>query len=212
MARPRNEKAREEILRQAADLFSKNGYNATSLADIARACGIEKTKVQYYFPYKENLIREFLDRCLSLIADMTEELDKQRFDELGKAFYMGAVSFDFIANSKRMQKMSGDIIESRSLTSSFMPSYFRFDQWLMKEPFNEDANVMAIGAVYDLLYHYICNGKKIDSRKFVENSYFIFTSFHGMTRAEAARRLEKLSLTDEEIRHASKKVEEILFE
>lgn len=211
MARPRNEKAREMIRREAIELFSKNGYNKTSLSDIAKACDIEKTTLQYYFPYKEILIREFLDQCLTEIAEVTEKLDSTRFDAFGKAFFMGAVSFDFIVNSEKMKKMSMDIIESRSLTSSFMPSYFHWDQWLNKEEFDEDANVMAIGAVYDLIYHYLCNEKEINSRKFVEMSYQIFTHFHGLSRKEAEEKLECLALTDEEIRKASKEVEGKLF-
>lgn len=211
MARPRNEKARETIRCQAIELFSQNGYNKTSLSDIAKACGIEKTTVQYYFPYKDILIREFLDQCLREIATMTEELDTQRFDAFGKAFFMGAVSFDFIANGKKMQKMSAEIIESRNLTSSFMPSYFQWDQWLTKEAFDEDANVMAIGAVYDLMHHYICNGKEIPTRKFVEKSYYIFTYFHGLSRKAAEQKLKDLALTDEEIKAASQYIEKKLF-
>lgn len=53
---------RSQILDVAQDLIQRNGVNAMSYADISKAIGIRKASIHYYFPTKENLITDLLDR------------------------------------------------------------------------------------------------------------------------------------------------------
>lgn len=46
---------RQTILRDAADLFRKQGYGATSMQHVAEACGISKGNLTYHFPSKQAL-------------------------------------------------------------------------------------------------------------------------------------------------------------
>lgn len=52
----RRENRREEILRAAQDLFHRQGYANTSLDDIARAVGIKREGVYYYFPNRTQIL------------------------------------------------------------------------------------------------------------------------------------------------------------
>ncbi len=57
---------RQLILNQAAELFAKQGFHKTSIAEIARGCNVtSKAWIYHYFPNKEallfTLIRDFLD-------------------------------------------------------------------------------------------------------------------------------------------------------
>lgn len=53
---------RSQILDVAQDSIQRNGVNATSYADISKAIGIRKASIHYYFPTKEDLIKELLIR------------------------------------------------------------------------------------------------------------------------------------------------------
>lgn len=50
--------AEEKILRAAKDIFMLKGLEATSMSDIAKAAGISRTLLHYYFRTKEKLFRE----------------------------------------------------------------------------------------------------------------------------------------------------------
>ena len=47
---------RERILDEAVDLFGFRGVEAVSLDEIARAVGVRKQSVLYWFPSKEALV------------------------------------------------------------------------------------------------------------------------------------------------------------
>ncbi|MGD1921607.1 MAG: TetR/AcrR family transcriptional regulator [Pleurocapsa sp.] len=53
---------RSQILDIAQDLIQRNGVNAMSYADISKAVGIRKASIHYYFPSKEDLVIDLLDR------------------------------------------------------------------------------------------------------------------------------------------------------
>jgi AcrR family transcriptional regulator len=67
---------REEILAAAANLFGTNGYTATSTGAIARAVGLRQASLFYYYPSKEAILTELLDRTVRPTLDLTRRLDE----------------------------------------------------------------------------------------------------------------------------------------
>lgn len=59
--------ARERIIEVAADLFLKNGYGATGIAEILNAAGILRGSLYYYFPTKEDLLLATLQWRLKML-------------------------------------------------------------------------------------------------------------------------------------------------
>jgi AcrR family transcriptional regulator len=53
---------RQEALRVALALFTEQGYEATSLRQIADVLGINKASLYYHFPNKDALLRSVIDR------------------------------------------------------------------------------------------------------------------------------------------------------
>lgn len=51
----RRQAARQQILAAALICFNRNGYHATSMADIAQQAGVSKGLLHYHFDTKENL-------------------------------------------------------------------------------------------------------------------------------------------------------------
>jgi len=65
---------RSQILDIAQDSIQKNGVNATSYADISKAIGIRKASIHYYFPTKEDLIINLLDRYNQQFCHLLEQI------------------------------------------------------------------------------------------------------------------------------------------
>ncbi|HLX88935.1 MAG TPA: helix-turn-helix domain-containing protein [Acidimicrobiales bacterium] len=61
---------REEILATALDLFLAQGYEATSLREIAERLDITKAALYYHFPAKEQLVVELTRQFLNDLADL----------------------------------------------------------------------------------------------------------------------------------------------
>ncbi len=65
------------ITQAAIDLFFKKGYYATSISEIARACGIQKASIYYHFASKEDLLFTIMqDTMAALTAYLRSNLEK----------------------------------------------------------------------------------------------------------------------------------------
>jgi TetR/AcrR family transcriptional repressor of nem operon len=56
----KSKKDRELIIKKAYQVFREKGYHYTSMADIGKACGLLKGSIYYYFPSKEELMKQVL--------------------------------------------------------------------------------------------------------------------------------------------------------
>ncbi len=55
---------RETVLRRAVELFNQQGYDATSIGDVARELGVTKSAVYHHVASKEDLLAAALDEAL----------------------------------------------------------------------------------------------------------------------------------------------------
>lgn len=69
MARVRTEEKRDEIVRIAAELFEKHGYDRCSMSALSERLGGSKATLYGYFPSKEDLLRAVLDFQVATDAD-----------------------------------------------------------------------------------------------------------------------------------------------
>ena len=69
MARVRTEEKRSEIVRIAAELFEKHGFDRCSMAALSERLGGSKATLYGYFPSKEELLRAVLDFEIATDAD-----------------------------------------------------------------------------------------------------------------------------------------------
>jgi TetR/AcrR family transcriptional regulator of autoinduction and epiphytic fitness len=66
------DKTRRHILRTAVDLITQQGYDATTMKQLARAAAIGDATIYKYFPTKERLLLEYFELN---IADALKQLD-----------------------------------------------------------------------------------------------------------------------------------------
>jgi AcrR family transcriptional regulator len=63
---------RDLIRARAAELFATQGYAATSMNEVAKACGLSKPAVYHYFADKESLLLDIADGHVSRLLSMVE--------------------------------------------------------------------------------------------------------------------------------------------
>ena len=78
MARPRSadhDIKRRAILDRSAALFAQNGYDRTSMAEVAAACGVSKALLYHYYVGKDALLFDVLNVHLQELLDATHAVD-----------------------------------------------------------------------------------------------------------------------------------------
>lgn len=68
---------RDQILESAAQVFRQKGYHGASMADIARAVGLQKATLYHHFGSKQEILAELLDRALSIVTDNMSKVMEQ---------------------------------------------------------------------------------------------------------------------------------------
>lgn len=69
MAAPRNENVKSMILDAAAQLLRRTDFETLSLAEIARAAGVSKGTVYYYYSNKDDILFDVADRYLTALLE-----------------------------------------------------------------------------------------------------------------------------------------------
>lgn len=74
-----HEEKRSAILRTAATAFAEHGYDATSMRDLATACGVSKALIYHYYPSKEvllsDVIGDHLEALLTALDAVPSDLE-----------------------------------------------------------------------------------------------------------------------------------------
>jgi AcrR family transcriptional regulator len=65
---------REQVLRAAWACFGRNGFHATTMADVIAESGLSAGAVYRYFPGKADLVRATADRALGQVGGTVDEL------------------------------------------------------------------------------------------------------------------------------------------
>ncbi|MFO1330145.1 MAG: TetR/AcrR family transcriptional regulator [Rubrivivax sp.] len=80
MARPRAatyDEQREAILARAAELFARQGYTATTMNQVAAACGVTKPTLYHYFADKQSLLMHIAAGHVARLEALAAEVDAQ---------------------------------------------------------------------------------------------------------------------------------------
>ncbi|MFZ7087625.1 TetR/AcrR family transcriptional regulator [Curtobacterium sp. RRHDQ10] len=78
--RPGSE-TRTEILRVALDLFTRQGFEGTSIRDIAAALGVTKSSLYYHFENKDAIVQALVETRRDELDDLLAWIDDQPRDQ-----------------------------------------------------------------------------------------------------------------------------------
>lgn len=76
MARPQSpdyDRRRETIVAAATRLYAKHGFQGSSVADLAVACGTSKSLIYHYFPAKHDILYEVMAAHLDALVDAADD-------------------------------------------------------------------------------------------------------------------------------------------
>jgi len=71
---PGFEAQREDMLAEAARLFAQQGFSATSMNQVAEACGVAKPTLYHYFQDKNDLLAQICDSHVHALLALGEEV------------------------------------------------------------------------------------------------------------------------------------------
>jgi AcrR family transcriptional regulator len=71
------DETRERILNHAEDLFARNGYDGTSLRDVARAAQLQTAAIGYHYPTKEELFDTVIRRRAAVMTEWRQRVLQQ---------------------------------------------------------------------------------------------------------------------------------------
>jgi AcrR family transcriptional regulator len=63
------------VLRRAVDLFNRQGYDATSMGDLAAELGFTKSAIYHHVPSKSHLLKEALDEALDHLGAVLDRAE-----------------------------------------------------------------------------------------------------------------------------------------
>ena len=71
------------VLRHAIDLFNRQGYDGTSMGDLAQELGLTKSAIYHHVPSKSHLLAQALDEALD---ELTTVIDAAEDEAAGTAY------------------------------------------------------------------------------------------------------------------------------
>jgi AcrR family transcriptional regulator len=115
----KSQRRREDILKKATELFDRQGYANTSLDDIARAVGIAREGIYYYFKNRAEILLHIIEpRSLALIAGLRAIMaapDKSFAAKLHDAVRNHLEQFDLHCLEMTVSLRDGHLEDARSV-------------------------------------------------------------------------------------------------
>lgn len=106
-------KTKDNIIRTANMLFKKNGYEKTGIRDIAKACDISISNLQYYYPKKVMIMAD----VYNLMTSEYYEAQKQEMSSAAEPVVkIMAIEYEFM-----LRAMSGDGSKDSYISSIAIP-------------------------------------------------------------------------------------------
>jgi AcrR family transcriptional regulator len=107
---------REEILAVAADLFWQNGYNATTMSELAAALGLRKASLYHHIEGKETLLYELSLDSVARITRAVQEVSEPDSDPTSQLRTL--VKAHLVTALSDRSKHATMLTELRSLTTN----------------------------------------------------------------------------------------------
>ncbi|MGZ2369120.1 TetR/AcrR family transcriptional regulator [Ancylomarina sp. YFZ004] len=97
------EDSRSKILNASAELFVKNGYDGTSVRQIAKEAGVNIAMISYYFKSKEGVLVDLISDTSKQLKEKTDHIQsldlkpRERVSELFRTYVDHFVDHDLVS-------------------------------------------------------------------------------------------------------------------
>jgi len=125
------EKTRDKVKKVALSLFAKNGYDVTSMEQIATGVGIKKSSLYAFITSKEALFWEIYEDCESQYNDYVEQLLKESESMLPpeRLYYLFK---HYLIYPKHLSLEEAMIVRTFWIRIMFFPSHIVKDRLLAR--------------------------------------------------------------------------------
>jgi len=96
---------REQILARAAELFARQGYIATSMNQVAQACGISKPSLYHYVRDKDRLLVEIAEGHVAKLNALVDDVRRQPLAPEARVRRLIAAFVDVYADSQAAHRV-----------------------------------------------------------------------------------------------------------
>lgn len=101
---------RKQILETSAEMFSTRGYDATSLDDIAKAVGVSRGVIFYYFDGKREIGEQAVRQCLRRYGSYVRERVEQQPPGTKQLIEFVDACLDYLDNHRKDYLLYVDLI------------------------------------------------------------------------------------------------------
>ena len=98
------------ILKTARELLAKNGFAKTTLDDIANALGMKKSSLYYYYPNKEALIEDVMNRERENFCSLINDALNSDGSTIDKIINYEKAKFEYVAETIKLHEVSTSVL------------------------------------------------------------------------------------------------------
>lgn len=92
------EQTRENIIKQAAELFNQKGYSGSSISDIMKATGLQKGGIYNHFSSKDDLALQAFDYAYGIASKRVWEVVRKKTNAIERLEVLVSVYLEYLDN------------------------------------------------------------------------------------------------------------------
>ena len=159
-------KTRQRLIEVARELFAKNGLEATTMNDIAKASGRGRRTLYTYFRHKEEIYYAVIEEELALLSEKMEGVTKMHAEPEEKIFaliytHLSIIRETVLRNGSLRAEFFRDIWMVEKFRRTFDEKEHRILQLVLQEGIDKGRfRIENVGLMTDIL-HYSVKGLEV---------------------------------------------------
>ena len=161
-----NTKTRQRLIEVARELFAKNGLEATTMNDIAKASGRGRRTLYTYFRHKEEIYYAVIEEELALLSEKMEGVTKMHAEPEEKIFaliytHLSIIRETVLRNGSLRAEFFRDIWMVEKFRRTFDEKEHRILQLVLQEGIDKGRfRIENVGLMTDII-HYSVKGLEV---------------------------------------------------
>ena len=159
-------KTRQRLIEVARELFAKNGLEATTMNDIAKASGRGRRTLYTYFRHKEEIYYAVIEEELALLSEKMEGVTKMHAEPEEKIFaliytHLSIIRETVLRNGSLRAEFFRDIWMVEKFRRTFDEKEHRILQLVLQEGIDKGRfRIENVGLMTDII-HYSVKGLEV---------------------------------------------------
>ena len=157
----KGEETKAKILKTCIDLFSKNGYDATSVNEISRKAKITKSLLYHHFKNKESILIQIMNdyqkKTKKIFDNVVKEVNPANIEEFH--FSLHSTIYKFLSNNSKIIKiLLSESFKNKEITYNLIDIFNDFiDHFYSKasEHFTQSDDELELKKIEEFYIHFL---------------------------------------------------------